>query len=104
MNDASSHGNNSTENSPAVRTVSEARRWLAGLAQNGVSDVQVKEPFQPVGGGLVIVQASLVREDGVRVNVAVYCYDDTPPAAVDWLPPIPAKDADGRFQDGNDFR
>ena len=39
---------------------------------------------------MVIVTASLVREDGAQVNVTCYCYDDTPPDMVDWLPPIPA--------------
>ena len=85
---SSSHENE--DGSKGVRTVSEARRWLATLGRNGEADVQIKEPFQALGGGLVIVQASLLREDGARVNVAVYCYDDTPPpAVVDWLPPIP---------------
>ena len=72
--------------------------------RNGASEVQIQEPFEPVGGGLVIVQASLRREDGARVNVAVYCYDDTPPAVVDWLPPIPEERGDDRFADGETFR
>lgn len=55
---SSSHDDNA-DGSKGVRTVSEAQRWLASLAQKGASDVQIKEPFQTVGGGLVIVQASL---------------------------------------------
>ena len=95
--------NDHADGSRGVRTVSEARCWLAKLARNGAADVQIQEPFQPVGGGLVIVQASLIREDGARVNVAVYCYDDTPPSVVDWLPPIPATGEDDQWQDERDF-
>ena len=107
MNDASSSdSDDNADGSKGVRTVSQARRWLATLARNGAADVQIKEPFHPVGGGLVIVQASLLREDGARVNVAVYCYDDTPPpAVVDWLPPIPDADGeDGWLPGGGSFR
>ena len=73
-----------------VRTVSEAMQWIAKLGREGAAKITIKEPFQEVGGGMVIVTASLLREDGARVNVAFYCYDDTPPDVVDWLPPIPA--------------
>ena len=90
------------DGSKGVRTVSEARRWFATLQRNGVTEVRIQEPFREVGGGLVIVQASLLREDGARVNVAVYCYDDTPPpAVVDWLPPLPKDGGEsGWFDDG----
>ena len=101
---ASSHEN--ADGSKGVRTVSEARHWLATLADKVAANVRIKEPFQPVGGGLVIVQASLCREDGAQVNVAVYCYDDTPPPAiVDWLPPLPKDNGErGGFESEGNFR
>ena len=90
MNHHSSATNeDNADGSRGIRTVSEARRWFARLGRDGAAQVTVKEPFQNVGGGLVIVTASLLRGDGARVNIAVYCFDDTPPDVVDWLPPIP---------------
>lgn len=82
------------DGSRGVRTVSEARRWFAKLGRDGAAEVVVKEPFQEAGGGLVIVTASLRREDGARVNIAVDCFDDTPPEVLDWLPPIPDDTSD----------
>ena len=91
------------DGSKGVRTVSEARRWFATLKRDGVTEVNIQEPFLPAGRGLVIIQASLVREDGARVNVAVYCYDDTPPpAVVDWLPPLPKEDDGGGWLPGGE--
>ena len=92
------------EGSQGVRTLSDAKKLFANLARNGAADVQIKEPHRELGGGLLLVTASLVREDGARVNVAVYCYDDTSPAVVDWLPPIPEDNAGGWSQSGGNFR
>ena len=86
--DLSTTNGDNADGSRGVRTVSEARQWFAKLGRNGAAEVPIKEPFHEVGGGLVIVTASLRRDDGARVNIAVYCFDDTPPDLVDWLPPI----------------
>ncbi len=75
-----------------VRTLSDAKVWLAKLAKNGAAQVQIKEPYRVIGGGWLAVTASLVREDGARVNVEVVCYDDRPPVApaMDLFPLPPA--------------
>ena len=72
-----------------VRTLSDAKAWLAKMAEKGAAQVQIKEPYRVIGGGLLAVTASLVREDGARVNIEVYCYDDRPcvPPPVDLFPP-----------------
>ncbi len=48
MSDLPSFSSDNADGSRGVRTVSEARRWLARLARNGAADVQIQEPFQPV--------------------------------------------------------
>ena len=82
----------SSAGSPGIRTLSDAKTWLANLARNGASEVHIKEPYREIGGGLLVVTASLVRADGARVNVEVYCYDDRGPASVkaDLFPLPPA--------------
>ena len=77
------------EASQGIRSLSDAKIWLANMARNGAADVQIKEPYRELGGGLLAVTASLVRSgDGARVNVEVYCYDDRAEATaeVDWFP------------------
>ena len=99
MNHHSSATNeDNADDSRGVRTVSEAREWFARLGRDGPAEVTIEEPFQVVGGGLVIVTASLRREDGARVNIAIYCFDDTPPDVVDWLPPITGDGGSGTYR------
>ncbi len=89
MNHHSSATNeNNAPGSRGVRTLSEAKAWIAKLGRDGAAEVTILEPHGQAGNGMIIVTASLLRGDGARVNVAVYCYDDTPPDVVDWLPPI----------------
>lgn len=80
--DAGSHltEHEEAEGFQGVRTLSDARVWLAKIAENGRAQGQIKEPYRAIGGGLLIVTASLVREDGARVSIEVYCYDDREPA------------------------
>ena len=68
--------------SQGVRTLTDAKAWLAKMAKDGAAGVQIKEPYRDLGGGLLIITASLVRGDGARVNIEVYCYDDRKPARV----------------------
>lgn len=79
-------------NSQGIRTLSDAKVWLARMAENGVSRLEIKEPYHAIGGGLLIVTAVLAREDGARVNIEVYCYDDRElaPAKADLFPLSPA--------------
>ncbi len=85
------HGGEDT-GSPGVRTLSDAKVWLARMAENGSAQVQIKEPYRVIGGGLLIVTATLLREDGARVNIEVYCYDDRElaPGKTDLFPLPPA--------------
>ncbi len=83
------------DTSQGVRTLSDAKVWLAKMAENGAAEVEIKEPYRAIGGGLLIVTASLVRADGATVNIAVYCWDDRKPAPAKAdlfpLPPVTAR-------------
>ena len=80
--------------SQGMRTLSDAKAWLETLGKNGAAQVHIKEPYRVVGGGLLVITASLIREDGARVNVEVYCSDDrdAAPMTAD-LFPLPASTA-----------
>lgn len=79
------------QTSPGVRTLSDARTWLARMAENGSARIEFQEPPRRLGGELLLVRAALIRADGTRVFIEVYCADDRSPEP-SWsdLFPLPA--------------
>lgn len=59
-----------------IGTLQAAKRWLTKLAQTAEATLTIPEPLPSLGGGFVMLTASLRRADGAQATFQISCFDD----------------------------